>query len=113
MSGSSTLTLKGGFNDYFFINVSGKYAMSGSSQIKLTGGINTTHVIFNIVGSGEAVAFSGSSVGVGTYLANDRDINVSGATINGVLIGAKNHKIALTSGAQIQVDTPHFDGVAL
>jgi hypothetical protein len=113
LSGSAVVTLNANVNDYFFINVTGKYAMSGSSRIALTGGINTTHVIFNIIGTGEQVAFTGSSVGVGTYIAKDRDISVSGATIIGSLIGAMNHKIALTSGAQIQVNTPHFNTGAM
>jgi choice-of-anchor A domain-containing protein len=109
LDGSATLTLSANSNDYFLFNVTGKFAMTGSSKIKLTGGINTTHVIFNIIGSGEQVAFTGSSVAVGTFLAVNRDISVSGATVNGVLIGAMNHKIAITSGAQVQVNTPHFN----
>jgi choice-of-anchor A domain-containing protein len=105
---AKTLTLNAGKNDYFIINVSGKYAMSGTSAIRLTGGIDTTRVLFNITGTGEQVAFTGKSVGVGTYLAVNRDISVSGATINGSVIGGMNHKIALTSAAKVQVNTPHF-----
>ena len=108
LDGSSTLTLHGSANAYFFINVSGKYSMTGTSAIHLTGGVSTTHVIFNITGTGEQVAFTGQSVGVGTYLAPNRDISVSGATVNGVLIGGENHQIAITSGAHVQVNTPHF-----
>jgi choice-of-anchor A domain-containing protein len=113
LDGSSVLTLHGSSSDYFLFNVTGKFAMTGDSQIKLTGGIDSTHVLFNVVGTGEAVAFTGKSVAVGTFLADNRDINVSGATVNGVLIGAMDHKIALTSGAQIQVNTPHFDAYGL
>jgi choice-of-anchor A domain-containing protein len=109
LDGSSILTLNAASNDYFLVNVTGKFSMTGSSKIKLSGGIDTTHVIFNVLGTGEQVAFTGSSVAVGTFLAINRDISVSGATVNGVLIGAMNHKIALTSGAQIQVNTPHFN----
>ena len=108
LNGSAALTLHGGANDYFLINVSGKYAMTGTASIKLTGGISETHVIFNITGSGEQVAFTGKSVGEGTYIAPGRDIAVSGAIVNGVLIGAENHQIAITSGAKVQVNSPHF-----
>lgn len=113
LSGSAVLTLKANWNDYIFFNVTGKFSMTGSSQIVLTGGITTQHVIFNILGTGEQVAFTGSSVAVGTFLANNRDISVSGATVNGVLIGAMNHKIAITSGAQVQVGVGHFDSIDL
>jgi choice-of-anchor A domain-containing protein len=109
LDGSATLTLKAKAKDYFFFNITGKFAMTGSSKIKLTGGIDTTHVIFNILGTGEHLAFTGRSVAIGTFLANNRDIAVSGATVNGVIIGAMNHNIAITSGAQVQVDSPHFD----
>ena len=108
LNGSAALTLHGGANDYFFINVSGNFAMTGTSAIKLTGGINTTHVLFNIEGTGQQVAFTGKSTGVGTFMALNRDIAVSGATVNGVLIGGQNHQIAITSGAHVQVNTPHF-----
>jgi hypothetical protein len=108
LDGSSTLTLQGNSSDYFFINVTGKYAQTGTSAIKLTGGLQETHVLFNILGTGEQVAFTGSSVGEGTYLAVNRDVSVSGAKIDGVLIGGMNHQIAITSGAKVQVNAPHF-----
>src|SRR5262249_45716022 len=72
LDGSATLTLKADHDDYYFINVTGKFAMTGTSHINLSGGIDTTHVIFNIIGSGEQVAFTGKSVGVGTFLAVHR-----------------------------------------
>ena len=112
LDGSSTLTLKatdpGGY-DWFIFNVTGKFAMTGTSAIKLVGNIDSTHVLFNIIGTGEQVAFTGKSTGVGTFLAPQRDIAVSGATVNGVVIGSENHQIAITSGARVQVDTPHFN----
>ena len=108
LDGSSVLTLHGSANAYFFINVSGNYAQTGNSAIHLTGGVPSTHVIFNITGKGQQVAFTGKSVGEGTYLAPQRDIAVSGATVNGVLIGGDGHQIAITSGARVQVNTPHF-----
>src|SRR5579862_3550429 len=37
LDGSSTLALKGNSSDYFFINVSGKFAMTGTSSIHLDG----------------------------------------------------------------------------
>ena len=112
LDGSSTLTLKGndpGGYDWFIFNVTGKFAMTGTSAIKIVGTFDSTHVLFNIIGTGEQVAFTGKSTGVGTFLAPQRDISDSGATVNGVLIGAENHQIAITSGARVQVNTPHFN----
>jgi hypothetical protein len=100
LDGSSSLTLKGGANDFFFINDSGKFAMTGTSSIQLNG-VQQNHVLFNITGSGEQVAFTGKSVGEGTFLAVNRDIAVSGATVVGQLIGGYCHNVSITSAAQI------------
>ncbi len=107
LDGSSTLTLKGCATDYFFINVSGKFAMTGNTSIRLDG-VDPSHVIFNIVGSGEQVAFTGKSNAVGTFLAVNRDIAVSGATVNGPIIGGLCHDIAITSGAHVDICSPSF-----
>jgi hypothetical protein len=111
LNGGQALTLKGGSQDYFFINVTGKFSMNGNSQILLTGGITTSHVIINILGTGEQVAFTGSAVAVGTIFADNRDIADAGATVNGVLVGAMNHQISIVSGSQVQVNSPHFSSV--
>ena len=108
LSGSATVTLNGPSNSYFIFNVTGKWDMSGSSKIVMSGGVPITHVLYNIIGTGQQVAFTGSSVANGQFLAVNRDISVSGATVNGQIIGAMNHKIAITSGAKVQVDAPHF-----
>jgi choice-of-anchor A domain-containing protein len=101
LNGSATLTLNGGANDFFIINVTGKFAMTGSSAIKLTGGIQPAHVLFNVVGRGEQVAFTGKSVATGVFLAVNRDIADAGATVNGSLIGGMNHQISVVSGSQV------------
>jgi hypothetical protein len=100
LNGSSTLTLRGGANDYFFINVSGKFAMTGNSAIQLDG-VQQSHVIFNIEGTGEQVAFTGKSFAQGSFLAVNRDISVSGATVFGQLIGGEGRQIAITSAAHV------------
>jgi hypothetical protein len=100
LDGSSTLTLKGGQNDYFLINVSGKFAMTGTSSINLSG-VRTSHVLFNFVGRGQQVAFTGKSRAQGSFLLRSRDCSVSGATVNGAIIGASCQQIAITSGAQV------------
>jgi hypothetical protein len=100
LNGASALTLQGGSNDYFYINVSGKFAMTGNSVIALDG-VQQSHVIFNIEGTGEQVAFTGKSFAQGSFLAINRDISVSGATVFGQLIGGEGHQIAITSAAHV------------
>jgi hypothetical protein len=100
LDGSSALTLQGGANDYFYINVAGKFAMTGNTAISLDG-VQQSHVIFNILGSGEQVAFTGKSFGQGTFLAVNRDVAVSGATVFGQIIAAEGRQIAITSGAHV------------
>jgi hypothetical protein len=109
LDGSAQLTLQGrpGMQDYFFINVTGKYAQTGNSSIRLVN-VPGSHVVFNIVGTGQQVAFTGKSVGAGTYLAVNRDIAVTGATVNGALIGGLNHQISIVSGSQLHPTTSPF-----
>jgi choice-of-anchor A domain-containing protein len=112
LNGSATLTLNGGPSDFFVINVTGTFAMTGTSAIKLTGGIQPAHVLFNIVGKGEQVAFTGKSVATGVFLAVNRDIADAGATINGSLIGGMNHQISVVSGSQVIPPPPgSFTGI--
>src|SRR5262245_31575971 len=100
LGGSAKLTLSGGANDYFFINDSGAFSMSGTSAIVLTGGVQASHVIFNVVGTGQTVNLSGGTVGQGTILAVNRDISI-GYQLSGTIIGALNHKIDIHSGAKV------------
>ncbi|MGH7135890.1 MAG: beta strand repeat-containing protein, partial [Pirellulales bacterium] len=100
LSGTSSLNLSGGPNDVFYINDPGDFVMTDSSTI---GGVGVTpsQVIFNITGSGNAVSFSGSSVGGGTFLAIEREIDVAGAIVNGAMIGGENANVSLTADAEI------------
>jgi hypothetical protein len=100
LGGSAKLALSGGANDFFFINDRGAFAMSGTSSIVLTGGVQASHVIFNVTGTGQTVNLSGGTVGQGTILAVNRDISV-GYQLSGSLIGALNHKIEIHSGAKV------------
>src|SRR5262249_19005925 len=63
LSGSETLTLAGGPQDHFLFNVPGRFTLTGSSAIKLTGGVAPTNVLFNVLGPEDVgkVALTGSS----------------------------------------------------
>src|SRR4029077_6604403 len=51
LSGGSTLTLNGAAGSAFVLNITGKFDISGASQIKLTGGLTPSDVLFNVRGN--------------------------------------------------------------
>ncbi|MGA7933448.1 MAG: hypothetical protein WCA35_07865, partial [Kovacikia sp.] len=76
------LTLQGTSNDYFLINVTGSITLTNSSGgIQLSGGIDPSHVIFNIVSpSGTGLKVSGGATLAGTYLSPYAAIDFSSGT---------------------------------
>lgn len=99
LDGSETLTLSGSASDHFYVNVFGKYGMSGTSSIDLVG-LSAANVIFNIINGGD-VSFSGDSHGRGTYLGVDSKFALNGNFLTGAIIGGRNEDIQITSGTQI------------
>ncbi len=99
LDGSETLTLSGSASDHFYINVYGKYGMSGTSSIDLVG-LSAANVIFNILNGGD-VSFSGDSFGRGTYLGVDSKFALNGNFLTGAIVGGRNEDIQITSGTQI------------
>ena len=96
---SASLTLSGGANDYFYINVTGQFALNGNSSIQLAGGVKASHVIFNVTGAGPAVQLNGGTVN-GTILALHRNINL-GSQLNGSIIGGENHFISISGSGRL------------
>ena len=80
-------TLNGGPNDLFVVNDTGDFELSGNTNMLLSGGLTTNHVLFNFVGSGPQVQTSGQSFTVGTFLGVDRVFNINGGTHGGEFIG--------------------------
>jgi len=91
-SGSESLTLSAPSNGYFVINVSGTFSVGSSSaagDILVAGGLSQANVLYNVEGTGSAVAFTGSWYGTdvqGIVLAPYRDIALNGATVDGEVI---------------------------
>jgi hypothetical protein len=73
LSSSSIITLAGGANDCFIINVSGSFTMGGSASIE-TSGVPSSHVLINIHGSGTNVTSQINNKVNGTLLALNRTI---------------------------------------
>src|SRR5262249_39543545 len=105
---SATITLNAPAGAKFILNVKGKFVLNGSSHIVVAGGIQPRDVLYNIIGTGEAVAFTGGGGGTtccnssvdGTLLAVNRVINLSPGLVNGQVISALN--ISIVSGSSVR-----------
>ena len=100
----ANLTLAGGANDLFVINVTGDFQLS-HAQIVLSG-ISLNNVLFNVIGTGNTVDFHKADTAVfGTVLAPDRDLIVdnAGLVVHGAIIA---NNITIHSGGQVQGPNP-------
>jgi len=102
--------LEGPAGAQFIINVTGKFTLTGGGagpQIRVSGGVAPKDVLYNIIGTGSDVAFSGGGGGVnccaaivdGTLLAPYRKINLSPGLVNGQIISGKD--ISIVSGSSV------------
>lgn len=110
-SGSLTLSshfVKSDVAPSLIVNISGTFRIQGDSKIVLDGTLDEVHVLFNVIGTGQDVTFSGGigSDGLptaqisGVLLAPMRNINLSPGLVNGAVIGGGN-SITVASGGQI------------
>jgi len=112
LSGKQIL-LTGPADALFVFNVTGKFVLTGGGagpQIRVdqSAGILPKNVLYNIIGTGPDVAFSGGGGGEnccaaivdGTLLAPDRKINLSPGLVNGEVISAQN--INIVSGSSVR-----------
>jgi uncharacterized repeat protein (TIGR01451 family) len=105
---SATITLTGPAGAKFILNVTGKFVLNGTSHIVAGGGVQPKDILYNIIGSGPDVAFTGGGGGTtccnssvdGTLLAVLRKINLSPGLVNGQVISAKN--ISIVSGSSVR-----------
>ncbi len=95
MNSGSQLTINGVAGSQFIMNISGDFSFA-KSFIRLTGGIRSEDVLFNVIGTGLDAQISGdNSVFFGTLLAVSRNILIQGigsqgGFIQGVSCGADN-----------------------
>lgn len=101
LGNNSVLTLNAPAGDSFIFNISGGFTMQG--KVMLIGGISAADVLWNVIGTGTAVAFSGGGNSAqlsGILLAPFRDIQLSPGLVNGEVIGGGT-SISLSGGADI------------
>jgi choice-of-anchor A domain-containing protein len=95
----------------FVFNITGKLVFTGGGagpQIRVTGGVQSKDVLYNLIGIGADVAFSGGGGGVNccaaiideTILAPSRKINLSPGRVNGQIISGKD--ISIVSGSSVR-----------
>jgi len=111
LSGKQILITSSVSGAKFIFNVTGKFVLTGGGagpQILVDGvNVKPSDVLYNIIGTGADVAFSGGGGGVnccaaivdGTLLAPDRKINLSPGLVNGHVISGKD--INIVSGASV------------
>jgi choice-of-anchor A domain-containing protein len=105
---TATITLTGPAGAKFVLNVTGKFVLNGTSHIVAGGGVLPRDILYNIIGTGEDVAFTGGGGGTtccnssvdGTLLAISRKINLSPGLVNGQVISAQN--ISIVSGSSVR-----------
>lgn len=105
------ITVTGPAGAEFIFNVKGKLVLTGGGagpQIRVAGAVEPKDVLFNIMGTGPDVAFSGGGGGVnccaaivdGTLLAPYRKINLSPGLVNGQVISGLD--INIVSGSSVR-----------
>ena len=112
LSGKQIL-LTGPSDAKFIFNITGKLVLTGGGlgpQIRVdsSAGIQPSAVLYNLIGTGSDVAFSGGGGGVnccaaivdGTILAPNRKIALSPGLVNGEVISGMN--ISIVSGSSVR-----------
>src|SRR5438552_3262339 len=99
LNGGRVVTLSGDANDTFIVNVTGRFALTGGSKI-VASGVLPSAILYNIVGTGPAVALNGGASIDGTLLAVDRDIALTPSLVSGEVIGGQN--ISITGNASVR-----------
>jgi hypothetical protein len=103
------LTLQGGPNDIFIVNISGKLALGHGASIKSP---DPSRVLINVLPGLTPISMSPGSYLGGTLLAVDRKMGpISGTT--GPVIGAQLREISLLGGAKVSPPDPALVPVAV
>lgn len=107
LHGGHVVTLSGGANDTFVVNVTGRFVLTGGSKI-VASGVPQSAIQYNVIGAGQQVLLSGPDGGVnccrtsldGTVLAVGRAITLAPGLVSGEVISGQ--KIGITGGASVR-----------
>jgi hypothetical protein len=92
-----TFTLSGNSMQTFIINVSRNFSLNNASVV-LAGGIMSSHVLFNIKGTGSQVALNQGTQLSGILVATQRKVALAGGKVFGKVVA---EQLALSGGGQI------------
>jgi hypothetical protein len=103
---SNDLTISGGPNDFYIINVAKNVTLTNGA-ITTTGGIPASHILFNLFGTNATLTTQTSTSEAGTFLLpfSGDQIFTHGNGIDGALIG---FNVSMTSGTSL--NGPVFGG---
>jgi hypothetical protein len=94
-----TLTLEATAGTAIIINVKKKFSLNNAASIVLTGGVQATDIVFNVLGQGRPVTISGESSMTGTIDALGRRVQI---TNNSTVFGVVNAQyVTLAAGGSI------------
>ncbi len=95
---NAPLTISGGSNDFFVVNVSGQVQTNRAMTLS---GVNPSQVLFNLTGTGNVFQTSGGDVSYGTYLAtNGGKFQFSNLDLTGSLINTAGN-VQFVSGSKM------------
>ncbi len=105
---TAVIQLSGPAGATFIVNITGKLVLNGTSHIVAAGGVRPKDILYNVIGTGQDVAFTGGGGGVnccassvdGTLLAPQRKINLSPGLVNGQVISGLD--ISIVSGSSVR-----------
>lgn len=94
-----TLTISGGPNDIFVINVAGLFQTNHAITLQ---GVNASQILWNFTGTGTVLQTSGGATLYGTFLATrtGQQFTIDNVPITGALINTGGH-IEFVSGARM------------
>jgi hypothetical protein len=95
-----SLTLGGGSNDVFFVNVSGTIELDDHATLAVSGGVPAGAVIYNLTKGFGTVAIGDRVVVNGTILAPGYNLGLEGK-FNGAVIGGGRHRVIELFNAQV------------
>jgi PEP-CTERM motif len=105
LGSGDVLTLHGGANDLFYINITGGFSMGGNASINETGGASALQVLLNVTGTGSTIGTGVGNVINGILLAPQRDMNLDGI-FNGKVISGGNTLSLLSQATVNSVPEP-------
>lgn len=88
---NATVTLTGGPNDIFVINLEGKFEVKGAGKIIAGSGMDASRILINVIGTlggpgGNVVKGENCEVH-GTFLVTARQVDIKGSSIFGAIYG--------------------------